>query len=138
MRYLDAMRAKYPLPAHPPRLSSVFQKLCQVVDEEELPAILKRVEQTAESQAPKGDEFLGPNEKYAAQLARCAKIILDQYDDYNDEEKGLAIGAVMYFIAEKDFIPDKTPIVGYDDDVRIMNHVLERLGFEDLFIDLDS
>ena len=127
------MRIRYPLPDSPSYLRSSFERLCQPFPVDQVALLRKRVEQWI-GQISNNKNYLGPNPQLARDLAvRCIEL-LERYEKIPEKRRPLVIGAILYLIAKNDIIPDPTPIVGFDDDVHVMNHVLERLGFEDLYL----
>jgi len=55
-------------------------------------------------------------------------------DQYDAEARALLRGAVVYFIEADDTANDLTDVIGFDDDVRVLNAVLDALGRQDLLI----
>lgn len=60
--------------------------------------------------------------------------LLDEPDVYDAEARALLRGAVDYFIDAEDSSNDLTDALGFDDDVRVLNAVLEAIGRRDLLI----
>jgi hypothetical protein len=56
---------------------------------------------------------------------------LEKYAEHSPAEQALIIGAVRYFAVADDPFDDATFASGFFDDIKVMNHVLERLGMED-------
>ncbi|MEZ4752837.1 MAG: hypothetical protein R3A13_00780 [Bdellovibrionota bacterium] len=62
---------------------------------------------------------------------------MDDYEDFSIN-KSKIVGAVRYFAVAEDPFPDETFASGFDDDARVLNHVLEELGLEEYYIDLPN
>jgi len=77
------------------------------------------------------------NHDLARNLARNLAALLKELGDERQEfEQRLIHAAVRYFIEDDDGQADFDSAEGYDDDIEILNAVAERLGREDLVIDL--
>ena len=72
----------------------------------------------------------------ATRIAEALLTVLDEPDQYGHEERALLRGAADYFIDSDDNANDLTDAVGFDDDARVLNAVLEAIGRKDLVIDL--
>ncbi len=70
----------------------------------------------------------------AATIAKTLTMLLDEPDQYDVEQRALLRGAVVYFIQADDPANDLTDAIGFDDDVRVLNAVLDALGRRDLLI----
>jgi hypothetical protein len=70
----------------------------------------------------------------ARQVATVLGQLLDEPDLFDAECRALIRGAVEYFVLTGDGQDDVDDIVGFDDDARITNAVLEALGRADLHI----
>lgn len=76
------------------------------------------------------------DERIIDALYNSAVFLLDHYNEFNQKQRALIIGAVYYFGLSDDPSPDASFATGLDDDVAVMNHVLEELGVEGFFIAL--
>ena len=72
----------------------------------------------------------------ARDLAERCRYLMSHYGDYGQEDRALIMGAVRYFAIAEDPVSEAAFASGFDDDARVMNHVLERLGLEDMIIRL--
>ncbi|MFN0027263.1 MAG: hypothetical protein ACKV2O_08795 [Acidimicrobiales bacterium] len=70
----------------------------------------------------------------ATRIATTLSSVLDEPDQYGEEDRALLRGAVDYFVNSEDDANDLTNAVGFDDDARVLNAVLEALGRRDLLI----
>jgi hypothetical protein len=128
------MRQRFPLPDSPSQVKAGFDKLCRAYPPDQI--YMFRIKVAERLQELEGsEELVGPNARLAGELAGRCNRLLDCYDELVPARRALAIGAVSYFIAKKDAVPDPTPIIGFDDDVAVMNHVLELLELPELYIE---
>jgi hypothetical protein len=72
----------------------------------------------------------------ATRVADTLQRLLDEPDEYDAEGRALLRGATEYFLAVGDADNDHTDALGFDDDVRVLNAVLDSLGRRDLLITL--
>lgn len=72
----------------------------------------------------------------AERVAGTLLRLLDEPDEYDDEQRALLRGATEYFLDVGDADNDQTDALGFDDDVRVLNAVLDSLGRRDLLITL--
>ncbi|MCC6434329.1 MAG: hypothetical protein IT196_04790 [Acidimicrobiales bacterium] len=72
----------------------------------------------------------------ATQIATVLATLLDEPDQYDEDARALLRGATTYFVDADDGSNDVTDVVGFDDDARVLNAVLDALGRRDLRIDL--
>jgi len=124
--------SKYPLPKFPDSVIPTFKCLCEEVKAEECANLLHLVEETANNIKQSQVEWLDKGS--GLHLAECCVILLNRYDEFPQTLKPLIIGAVRYFVAESDPIEDEAFASGFLDDVQVMNHVLEKLGLEELIL----
>lgn len=80
------------------------------------------------------EDLLGPNIILATEIHSRFEELLLSYANFEISDRALIMGAINYFLAPRDLIPDHTPISGFDDDVRILNYVLEQIGKSELCI----
>jgi hypothetical protein len=129
---------RYPIPSKPENLKEVFLSFCEDLKEDQRQLILQRLnDRHASLQSQQEEVFLGPNSVLGVQIAAVCIKLVESYSQFSGEQRELIAGATLYFLAERDFTPDDTPIVGYDDDARLLNHVLERIGQDDFFVSID-
>ena len=71
------------------------------------------------------NEFL--DFKTAQQTANLLIDLLNHLDEYPAENQVLIIGAARYFVLEDDNEPDTKSLLGFDDDIKVLNFVLGKL-----------
>ena len=72
----------------------------------------------------------------ARRVADVLQRLLDEPDQLNTHDRQMIRGAVEYFVLDRDESGDLTDVIGFDDDARVVNAVVESLGRADLYIDL--
>lgn len=72
----------------------------------------------------------------ANRIADTLSRLLDEPDQYGEQERALLRGAVDYFVDSQDDANDLTDAIGFDDDARVLNAVLEACGRRDLLIQI--
>ena len=82
------------------------------------------------------DDLLGPNLLLATEIASRARALLANYLSFSKEQQKWASVGILYFIKQGDLTHDETPITGFDDDALVMNHVLEKIGLKNLYIEI--
>jgi uncharacterized membrane protein YkvA (DUF1232 family) len=124
-----ASARKYVLP---PIVERSFRKLLHAIPEEEIAALQREVNENLKRVKRSQDK--GADKKAAEALTDCSRYLLSNYAQHSAAEQALIVAAVRYFILNDDALPDSTPDVGLDDDVRVMNYVLEELGIQGKYI----
>jgi uncharacterized membrane protein YkvA (DUF1232 family) len=72
----------------------------------------------------------------AEAIARTLDQLLKESGNYPENHRRLIIGAAHYFIQNQDAQGDISSILGFDDDVAVLNYVLKEIGRDDLKVDL--
>ncbi|MCB0346753.1 MAG: SseB family protein [Bdellovibrionales bacterium] len=120
------------------REAEVLKQLVEAIPDQELFELRQQVSQAVARICGLDDGLLGPDQRLMNAIAERAMMLIEVYPRRSTKEKALITGAVRYFWSHRDAIPDSTSLIGLDDDARVMNFVLEELGFEEAFIDLDD
>lgn len=74
----------------------------------------------------------------AEQVARALLVLLNEPDEFGPDDRALIRGATEYFVLDDDASGDINNVLGFDDDARILNSVLDRLNRLDLRVDLPA
>ena len=126
------MSYNLPLPYLSPKLSLVFVPLCETVGSDKVLPL----QQTVQSHLQYVQIALHQNEfldiDLASAIATALLALLAEYNRYASDQQALIVGAARYFIAEDDIEPDTSSILGFDDDTRVLNYVLDVIGRPDL------
>jgi hypothetical protein len=126
-------RANHRLPKFPPNVAPTFRMLCGLVSQEELISLRESISLNLQDILDQSKENENIDPEAACQLADICNYLLDRYNDYPEKLKKLIIGAVRYVAISDDPFDDGTFATGFFDDMRIVNHVLEKLGIEDRY-----
>lgn len=74
----------------------------------------------------------------AEMVASSLLALLAAPDDFEADDRALIRGAAEYFLLDDDAAGDIDNVLGFDDDARILNSVLDRIGRIDLKVDLSD
>ena len=118
-----------------PEEQARFRRLCLPTPAEELAALASDVEVHLEQiQAQAGPRT---DLDTASAIARSLVALLGDTAALSDADRSLVRGAAEYFILADDASGDLDDVLGFDDDARILNSVLERIDRTDLLVALD-
>lgn len=134
------MPAKPPsfLPDDPlePDLERLFTPLCSAMP----PSAANQLQDDVRQYTLRIQEALQQNEfldiDTAKRLAAVLITLLDEYSTFSPSHRALIIGAVRYFLQDRDAEPDTTSLLGFDDDTIVLNHVLAAIGLSERKVDL--
>lgn len=117
-----------------PEEQDQFRRLCLPTTAEELAALPELVElhlTQLEAEA-------GPNAdlEMAQAIGRTLITLLGASLPLDDSQRALVRGAVEYFLMVDDASGDLDDVLGFDDDARVVNSVLDRIGQPELKIEL--
>ena len=129
-------KKEHPLPKFPDTIIPTFRNMCEAlsVDKlEDLKAELNACVDRLEEAAHRNPNL---NISLARQIAQRCDYLIQQYPEYSKRKQGLVIGAVHYFAIADDPFPEEEFATGFDDDARVMNHVLEELGIKNWYLDV--
>ena len=103
-----------------------FRALCLDTSEEDLGQLQAVVElhlsQIAETDNPVADL------ETADKIGKALTDLLTSGDRFDADERSLIRGAVEYFLLADDASDDLDDALGFDDDARVVNSVLDRIG----------
>ena len=118
-----------------PRLDRVLAPMCTALPLSEVEslkqAVLAHVSEVRAATA--SNEFL--DVAAAERAAHVLLELLDGYARYPEPHRSLIVGAARYFVREQDVEPDTGSLLGFDDDVMVLNFVLETIGRADLRVE---
>ena len=111
-----------------PRLEGYFRPLCTPLKEQGLSELKAEISDHVEEikQALKHNEFLDIDT--AERLANTLLILLNEYNQYPEQQQTLIAGAARYFVHPLDADPDTGSVLGLDDDTAVLNYVLDTIG----------
>jgi hypothetical protein len=129
-------RTKHKLPSFPPGIAQTFESLCEALPATQVDDMKAEVSEGLEKLRTRSKSNNRIDLATAEKLAQICNAMLESYENFNEDDRKLVVGAIRYFAIIDDPLPDTTFASGMEDDVRVMNHVLERLGMEDHIVDL--
>ncbi len=111
-----------------------FRRLCIDTSPEELEQLAEMVGIHLEHVRANA----GPNTdvETAELVAEASTKLLTFSREFDRRERAMIRGAVEYFILNDDASDDLEDVLGFDDDTRVLNSVLERIGRGDLKVRL--
>lgn len=128
-------KSRYSLPPSPAEVTVTLEKFCRSPIDLPIADLKKHVDSALERLQVYTHSVLGPNLNIAHELAERCHYLLDHYDTYSSDKQALIRGAVRYFVVQHDARDDTLPAVGFDDDIRVINFVLDKLGIEGKFLE---
>lgn len=112
-----------------------FRRLCLETSREELielgTVVTLHLDWIKENAAPATDLEM------AERIAGSLQGLLQADLEFEHEERSLIRGAVEYFLLADDASGDLEEALGFDDDARVVNSVMTRIGRPEFAIDLD-
>ena len=119
-----------------PKTAAFFHSLCQRLPETEVPALHLEIQNALQKmqEALSHNEFLDLTA--ANKIAETLTHLLMGYNRFPADQQALVVGAARYFIEKDDAEHDTDSILGLDDDIAVLNHVLDQIGYPDRKIHL--
>lgn len=110
-------------------LPATFYRIADNIDREDL----QKLEQSVHSYMNSAQAALYENEfidmQSAKKLVNASKFLIEILPGLDPEKQRLAKSAIKYFIESNDDEHDFKSILGFDDDIKVMNHVLDKIGY---------
>lgn len=118
------------------RVDRVFAPLCATIPPDQIPELQKQVRGHVDRvrRSLERNEFL--DVATAERIAEILAQLLDTYESYPTDHQALIAGAARYFVQSQDAEPDTASLLGFDDDVTVLNHVLEQIGLGEQKLEL--
>ncbi|MEL7155518.1 MAG: hypothetical protein AAFN30_02850 [Actinomycetota bacterium] len=111
-----------------------FRKLCLPTSVEELaqlPAVVElHLDQVRQVRMANTDV------ETADAIGAALLALLREQNGFDDEQRALIRGAVEYFLLADDAAGDLDDVLGFDDDARVVNSMLTRIGLPQYRIEL--
>lgn len=122
-------------PGLPARIERVFDPLCLALTPEEAQALVQNVREHvgAVREAQRRNEFLDVG--LVERMAGVLEGLLGDYEAFAPSHQALVAGAARYFVLGGDATPDTSSLLGFDDDILVLNYVLASIGCDDLRIE---
>ena len=118
-----------------PRTAQILSPLCTALPatasgelRAQLPGYLQSVRL-----AQRDNEFL--DLASAERIAAVLEQLLDRYASFPTDHQALICGATRYFLHAQDADPDLHSILGFEDDLEVVNCVVSAIGRPELRID---
>ena len=113
-----------------------FRRLCIATPTSELAPLAETItihlEQVKDRAVPATDI------ETAEMVASTLLTLLATPEGFRAEDRALIRGAAEYFLLDDDAAGDIENVLGFDDDVRILNSVLDQIGRTDLKVELPT
>lgn len=123
-------KEKHPLPKFPPNLVPIFRSGCETLPKEDLYEIKPEIKsKIKEMSLQKGADQL-----MLEQMERAFLEMIDVYEDCDDRRKSMIVGAIRYCFYAEDAIAENHFMAGFLDDVKVINHVLEKLSLDSYYV----
>ena len=117
-----------------PDINKKFTALCEEAESKLVRKLMKDVD----AHVARGHQILRVNEfldiSTLEKIANTLKVLLEDIQKYPAEKQKLIIGAAHYFIKDDDVYADFESLLGFDDDIAVLNYVLMKIDREDLRI----
>lgn len=127
-------KKRFPLP-NTSRAAERFKELAEAFTIDQLPEVRRKLAAAGHQLKRHENDLLGPSIRRGTELLELCGFLLDSYDRRSRYEQAMISGAVQYVLMRADAVDDATPVVGFDDDTMIVNHVLEELRINDRFLE---
>jgi hypothetical protein len=111
-----------------------FRRLCITTTPEELDDLASvielHVDQVAANAGPATDTDT------AELIGRALRDLLTSGLDFDDDQRSQIRGAIEYFVMTDDASSDLDDVLGFDDDARVLNAMLSRIGHPEYVVEL--
>ncbi|MDZ4786118.1 MAG: hypothetical protein SGJ02_08585 [bacterium] len=128
---------KYKLPTFPDHIRSGFKRMCLEIPVDQIPALRMELFNYMGEVEKKHSLSHVVDLKLARTIAQICCTLLDKYEEFSKKNRCLTIAAVKYFLSDGDGISDFDFASGLLDDAQVINHVLESVDIENLFINIE-
>ena len=125
---------KHKIPKFPEKIALTFEASCEALPVEAVAELRSAVQQFLAVAQDKYEQNSYFDIDLAGKVGDRCLALLDRYETSSEEERALIVGAVRYFVGGRDAISDEVFASGFTDDAKVINHVLESLGIEDLYL----
>ena len=127
---------KHKLPKFPKTVAPTFRALCEDLPADAVPALVTQLGEAFRDIQSKAQNNPLVDVSLAASITNKLNSLLDGYATFTAKQRSLVIGAARYFVHDADPMSDEDFATGYHDDARVLNYVLDQLGFEDGFLEV--
>jgi len=118
-----------------PNIEHIFIPLCEDLLDNQIQKLCEQVADHLEHvyAALGRNEFIDVS--VAEQIAERLTILLNEITTIPETKRRLVVGAARYFVQDRDAQADLSSILGFDDDLIVLNYVLTELGRQNLKVD---
>lgn len=113
-----------------------FRRLCLETPTSEFEPLAETI--TIHLEQVKDQAVPATDVETAEMVASTLRSLLATPERFGAEDRALIRGAAEYFLLDDDAAGDIENVLGFDDDVRILNSVLDQIGRTDLRVELPS
>ena len=129
-------KRKHPLPKFPEAVRSIFKSACENLSVENAETLRSYLDKCMNGLKASVADNPTIDLKLATEISNVCEELLDRYEQFNPKHRTLVVGAIRYFAVAEDPFPDEAFASGFDDDARVLNHVLEHLGLDEYYVDV--
>ncbi len=129
-------RRKHHLPKFPPSVIPTFKSLCEALPSQEIGRYQTELAAEIEKIRALAAENPMIDLQTAQQLFDWCEALLKRYEEFDEQQRALVVGAIRYFLLDDDAVNEQSFATGLEDDAKVMNYVLEELGVEKDFVEL--
>ncbi len=130
-------KLKHPLPKFPPAVAPTFQSLCQNIVEAEVVDLAHAIDRRIKEIRVQAKAHKMVDLEMAEAIAKSCRALVSVFGKRSEPERALIVGAVCYFAIAEDALPDESFASGLSDDAKVVNYVLEQLGIEGHYIQVE-
>ena len=128
-------RKQHPLPKFPDYVIPTFEALCECVPHESLSTVSTDLINYVNVVREQSFEHEHVNLELAEALIISCQKLLEAYPSLDEKSQAKVVGALRYFVHNDDGVGDMAFGTGFDDDAKVINHVLEEIGIDGCFVD---
>lgn len=132
-------KKKHPLPKFPPGIKSAVKNLSYPLSKEDLQQVEASIADTSSALLEQATDNSLIDKNLVLRLQETARLLLEQYRQQSSQKsQNLIAAALRYFVSDDDFVAEGSFATGLHDDAKVMNHVLEEIGVEGQYIELNE
>ncbi|MCB0328840.1 MAG: hypothetical protein KDD70_04230 [Bdellovibrionales bacterium] len=128
-------KRRYPLPRFPHNVAREFKLYCEVLPDERVLEFIPEVSEVVAHFHELSEQHPLLDIERVDEIGRMCTELLQTYPNCKPAHKRMIVGAVRYFASTDDPMSETSFASGLDDDVRVLNHVAEELGRDDLYLE---
>lgn len=130
-------KRRHKLPTFPANAKGIFKRLCETLPVEEMPKLKEELDACLNDFYLKAQKNRNIRVELADEIAKRCYHLIERYHEFSPKSQALIVGALRYFAIADDPLSEEIFVSGFLDDIQVVNHVLEELEIEGMFIKLD-